>query len=405
METRVFITGLNIISALGLNAKENWKNLTQGNSGISRISLFDPSELETQIAGEVTSDFNQFYPQYIKKRAAKQMTRVTKMGVVCAKEMINKSNIDLNKFNKARCAVIMGIVTTGNSSIEKVTSSKNTVIKNMNNAPGAWIAMEYGFHGPNYAISTACSSSAYAIAQGYDLIRHGIADLVIAGGTDSTVNPEEIRGFNELYALSTENDIPEKASKPFSKDRSGFVIGEGAGMILLEAEHAAIKRNAHIYAEVAGYALTNEAYNIMAPRTDGKGMTETMKIAIENSGINKSDIDYINAHGTSTVLNDLFETIAIKEIFTKDAYNIPISSSKSMIGHTIGAAGAIESAITAMSIDANIITPTINLNNPDPDLDLDYVPNKRRMKKINAALVNSFGFGGHNATLVLKKYT
>jgi 3-oxoacyl-[acyl-carrier-protein] synthase II len=268
----------------------------------------------------------------------------------------------------------------------------------------AWISLDYQLMGPNFVVNTACASSAYAISLGYEMIRNNQADLVIVGGADSIVNFEEIEGFNSLYAISIENDYPEKASKPFSKNRDGFVIGEGAGILILESETSARKRNATIYAEVAGYAITSEGYNIMAPMKDGEGMAFTIEKAIQHAGIYKEEVDYINAHGTSTELNDRYETMAIKRVFGDHAYQIPVSSSKSMIGHTIGAAGAIEAIITILSIRNNMLTPTINLEVPDPDLDLDYVPNHSREKEINVALSNSFGFGGHNATLVFRKY-
>jgi len=264
--------------------------------------------------------------------------------------------------------------------------------------------MHFGLEGPNFTVNTACASSAYAMGLGYDMIRNGSADLVITGGADSTVNPEEIEGFNELYALSTRNDEPEKACRPFTKNRDGFVIGEGAGIVILESEESAKSRNADIFAEMAGYALTSEAYNIMAPQKDGIGMARTMRLALENSGVSTGEVDYINAHGTSTTLNDLYETMAIKQVFGRHAYSIPVSSSKSMIGHTIGAAGAIEASISALSIRHRLLTPTINYDLPDPELDLDYVPNNSRPHKINVALSNSFAFGGHNATVVLRKY-
>jgi len=274
----------------------------------------------------------------------------------------------------------------------------------MSNAIPAWISLHFGIEGPNFSVNTACASSAYAMGLGFDMIRSGAADIVITGGADSTINPEEINGFNELYALSTRNDDPPKASRPFSKDRDGFVIGEGAGIMILESEESAIKRNAEIFAEFAGYALTSEAYNIMAPKKDGEGMCETMRLALAGSGVKPSNVDYINAHGTSTNLNDQYETMAVKRLFGDRAYEIPVSSAKSMIGHTIAAAGAIEAAITAMSIRHQLITPTINYDVPDPDLDLDYVPNNSRSHKINVAISNSFAFGGHNATIVLKKH-
>ncbi|NVO03658.1 MAG: beta-ketoacyl-[acyl-carrier-protein] synthase family protein [Bacteroidetes bacterium] len=404
MSGKVVITGMNIISSLGLSLKENWDNLVAGKSGVKKISLFDPSHLQTQIAGQVSEKFEDYSLCYITKRMAKQMTRVSKMALVCAKDAVANSEIDFETFDKTRCAVILGVVSTSNSSVEVGTTAQNTIIKSMNNAMSAWISLEYKLLGPNYTVASACASSAYAIGLGFDLIKTGKADVVIVGGADSTINPEEIEGFNELYALSTENSNPEKASKPFSLNRDGFVIGEGAGILILESEESAKKRNAKIYAELVNYAITSEAYNIMAPMKDGEGIALTIESAIKNAGINKSEVDYINAHGTSTMLNDKYETLAIKRVFGEQAYKIPVSSTKSMIGHTVGAAGAIEAVVTVMTLNENTITPTINLDEPDPELDLDYVPNNARKQEVNCALSNSFAFGGHNATLVFKKY-
>jgi len=403
MSNKVVITGFNIISSLGLNADENWNNLVNGKSGVSRITLFDPSQLQTQIAAQVPDSFESLSQELIKKRQARQMTRVTRMAYICTKDLVNKENIDFESFDKSRCAVILGVVNTGNSSVEKGTNAKNRIIKGMNNAMPAWISMEYKLLGPSYTISTACASSAYAIAAGYDLIKNGKADLVIAGGADSIINPEEIEGFNELFALSIENKKPEKASKPFSKNRDGFVIGEGAGIMILESEASAKARNAKIYVELAGYGLTSEAYNIMAPMADGEGMAQTIETALKHAGIQKNKIDYISAHGTSTTLNDSFEVKAIKKVFGENAKSIPVSSQKSMIGHTVGAAGVIEGIITIQSILNQSLTPTVNLDDPDPELDLDFVPNQSRKHKIKVALSNSFAFGGHNATLVFRK--
>jgi len=298
----------------------------------------------------------------------------------------------------------MGVVNTGNSSTEKDTTPQNTVFKSMTNAMSAWISLDYQLTGPNFAVNTACASSAYAIALGFDMIQNNQADVIIAGGADSIINKEEIEGFNALYALSVSNDPPEKASKPFSRDRDGFVIGEGAGVMILEAEEIARRRGAGIYAEMAGYGITSEGYNIMAPMKDGEGMAFTMEKALRSAGIAKDQVDYINAHGTSTELNDHYETLAIKRVFGEQAGKIPVSSSKSMIGHTIGAAGTIEGIITVLSIYHNILTPTLNLDHPDPDLNLDFVPNRSRKHIVNVALSNSFGFGGHNSTLVFRKY-
>lgn len=404
MTRKVVITGLNIISSLGLDLKTNWENLIVGKSGVKKISLFDPSNLLTRIAAQVPDEFEEYSKNYIRKRIAKQMTRVTKMCFVCAKDAVEKSSINFEEFNKTRCAVILGAVSVSNTSVEKGTTTKNRIIKSMSNAMSAWLSLEYKLEGPNYTVNSACSSSAYAIGLGYDLIKTGKADIAIVGGADSIINPEEIEGFNELYALSVENEIPHKASKPFSKHRDGFVVGEGAGILILESEKSAIKRNAEIYAELSGYAISSEAYNIMAPMRDGEGMAKTMELALKNAHTKKQEVDYINAHGTSTTLNDKYETMAIKKVFGNLAYKIPVSSSKSMLGHTVGAAGAIEAIITVMSIINETITPTINYDIKDPELDLDYVPNKARKHKINCAVSNSFAFGGHNATLVFKKY-
>lgn len=403
-EIKVVVTGMNMISSLGLNLEENWKNLVEGKSGVSKIFLFDASDNQTQIAAQVPAEFDEYAHSFVRKRTSDLMTRVTRMCFVCAKEAITKSAMNFETLDRERCAVILGVVSTGNTSSEKGTTAQNRVIKSMSNAMSAWISMEYKLTGPNYTVASACASSAYALGLGFDMIRSGKADMVIVGGADSIVNKEEIEGFNELYALSVENSEPTKASKPFSKDRDGFVAGEGAGIIILESEASAKARNAKIYAEIAGYAITSEGYNIMAPEKDGEGIARTIRLALKNSNIGIDDVDYINAHGTSTTLNDKYETMAIKKVFGDRAYKIPVSSSKSMIGHTIGAAGVIELIITIMSINEGILTPTINLDIPDPELDLDYVPNRARKAEINCALSNSLAFGGHNAVIAVRKY-
>lgn len=404
MGHKVVVTGFNMITALGLDWEETWKNIQEGKSGVKKISLFDTSEIQTQIAAELPAEFANFSNEKIKKRISKQMTRVTQMSYVCAMEAIEKHQIDFEQMNKKRIGVIMGVVNTGDSSSEHGTNPKNMIIKRMNNAMSAWIGMRYNIEGPNFTTSSACSSSAFAIALGYDAIKAGRADMMIVGGADSIINKEEIEGFNEIYALSVQNDHPEKASCPFSRNRDGFVIGEGAGIMILESEESAKKRGAKIYAELVDYAFTNESYNIMAPKPDGEGMADTMEMALQNAGILKDEVSYINAHGTSTMLNDLYETQAIKKVFGERAYEIPVSSTKSMTGHTIGAAGAIEGIISVLAIKDDILPPTINYKEPDPELDLDYVPNQARNQKVKVALSNSFAFGGHNATLVFKRY-
>ncbi len=404
MSNKIVVTGINAITSLGLDFHETWSNLLKGKSGVKKITLFDTSENDTKIAAELPDNFDEYSSQFVKKRITKQMTRATKMCLVCAKKAVDQYNIDFEKLDKSRCGVVMGVVSTGNSSTETGTNDRNAIVKNMNNAMSAWIALEYKLEGPNYTISTACSSSAHAIGAAYDMIKNNRADLVIVGGADSTVNKEEINGFNAIFALSTENENPEKASKPFTKNRDGFVIGEGAGIIILESEEHAKARNAEIIAEIADYALTCESYNIMAPQKDGEGMAKTMRLALANAGVSPEKIDYINTHGTSTTLNDMYETKAIKKVFGDHAYKLAISSSKSMIGHTIGAAGVIEAIITINTIKTGIVTPTINYDEPDPELDLDYVPNKPREKEVNYAVSNSFAFGGHNSSIVIKKY-
>ncbi|MCK9399003.1 MAG: beta-ketoacyl-[acyl-carrier-protein] synthase family protein [Bacteroidales bacterium] len=403
MHKRVVITGMNIITSLGLDLQTSWENMVAGKNGVKPITLFDPAGLQTRIAAQVPDSFEEYASEYIRKRTAEQMTRVTKMCYVCAADAVRHAAIDFESQDKSRCAVILGVVSTANTSTEKGTTAKNKVLKSMSNAMSAWISLEYKLRGPNFTVSCACASSAYAIGIGYDMIKNGVADIVITGGADSIINREEIEGFNELYALSVNND-PEKACCPFSKDRDGFVIGEGAGIMILESEESALKRNARIYAELTGYAITSEAYNIMAPMKDGEGIMQTIETALKNAGVKPDEVGYINAHGTSTTLNDKYETMAIKKVFGDYAYKIPVSSTKSMIGHTVGAAGVIEGVVTVMSIYHDIITPTIHLDIPDPELDLDYVPNRTRKQPVRCAISNSFAFGGHNASLVFKKY-
>mgnify|MGYP001348709637 CR=1 FL=1 len=405
MAKKVVVTAVNMLTALGLDWEESWENLKEGKSGVKKITLFDASENQTQIAAQLPDEFEGKSSEIIKKRLAKQMTRVTQMAYMCAVEAIEKHNIDFENLDKKRIGVIMGVVNTGDSSTEKGTDSKNLILKRMNNAMSAWIGMKYNLEGPNFTTSSACSSSAFAVALGYDTIKSGRADMMIVGGADSIINKEEIEGFNELYAISLKNDAPEKASCPFSKNRDGFVIGEGAGILVLESEESAKARGAKIYAELVNYAFNNESYNIMAPKPDGEGMAETMELALKYAEVPKEDVNYINAHGTSTMLNDMYETMAIKKVFGERAYQIPVSSTKSMTGHTIGAAGAIEGVITVLAVHNAIVPPTINYDEPDPELGLDYVPNKVRKQDIKVALSNSFAFGGHNATLVFRKYS
>jgi 3-oxoacyl-[acyl-carrier-protein] synthase II len=389
-----------MMTPLGFDLEASWNGLVAGRSGIGRISLFDASNHQTQIAGELPGDFDEYARQFCTRRMAKQMARAIKMGYVCSKQAVERSGIVFDDYDKLRCAAIFGAADTGHSSIH---DDKYWIMKTMPHGVSAWVSQEYKLEGPNLTVTAACASSACAVAYAYDLIASNRADVVITGGASSIINPEHVRGFNEVGALSMANARPEKASRPFSIDRDGFVIGEGAGVLILEAEECAKARQATIYAEILGHGISSEAHNIMAPRPEGVGMAKTMGLALKCSEIATDRVDYINAHGTSTPLNDKYETMAVKEVFRDRVYKIPISSAKSMIGHTAGACGAIEAVITVMSIRSKILTPTIGYT-PDPELDLDYVPNQSRHKEVNVALSNSFGFGGCNATLVFGRY-
>lgn len=399
---RTLITGMGMVTPLGMNLETTWYGLVSGRSGVGKITLFDASQYETRIAAEVNSEFEKCVESQLPKRIRKQMTRTTRMSMAAASEAIKNSGIDFEKCDKSRVAVIMGVITTSYNEMEREKSDSSIIVKSMPNAPSAWITINYRLEGPNFNVSTACASSAYAIGLGHQMIQSNMADIVIVGGADSHISPECIKGFNQILAMSVRNDTPETASRPFSLSRDGFVMGEGAGVLILESEKIARERGAAIYSEVAGYAITSEAADITAPKKNGVGMVKTIKKALENSGVNPDEVDYINAHGTSTYLNDKYETMAIKECFGERAKSISISSSKSMLGHSLGASGAIEGIITALSIHNKIITPTINLYDPDPELDLDYTPNMAKSRDIKVALSNSFGFGGHNAVLVFK---
>ncbi|OPY83952.1 MAG: 3-oxoacyl-(acyl-carrier-protein) synthase 2 [Syntrophorhabdus sp. PtaU1.Bin153] len=394
---------MGLVTSLGIDLAESWTNLVAGKSGIRPITLFDASGSHTRIAGEVNNQIREVAKQYISKRNLRQMTRLSEMTIVCARQAIEDSQIDLEKLDKDRTGVIIGATNSGYNGIEK-NNSTHSILKGMLNSLSAWISLQCGFKGPNFTVTTACSSASYGIGIAYDMIKSGTADLMVAGGSDTMISEEGIGGFNELLALSESNHLTEKASRPFDKNRDGFVMGEGGGIMILESLESAQRRGAKIYCELGGYGIASESYNILAPEKDGEGMARTMGLALRNSGVNPEEVQYINAHGTSTTLNDLYETRAIKKVFGDLAYKIPISSSKSMIGHTLGAAGGIEAVITAKTIHEGIITPTINYETPDPDCDLDYVPNQSRKCCVDVAISNSFAFGGHNATLVLRKH-
>lgn len=408
---RAVITGLSLITPLGIGIEENWHKLLKGESGISRIAAFDTQDFTTQIGGEI-KDFNP--EEYMDKREAKRMDRFAQFSVAATKMALADAALDLSELNPEEVAVMIGSGIGGISTWEEqhmifLKKGPNRVspffipmlIANMG-ASNAAIAL--GARGPNYAIVSACASGAHSIGEALRLIREGRAKVVFAGGSEASLTPLALAGFCSMKALSTRNEEPERASRPFDAQRDGFVLSEGAGVVVVEELEFARKRGGRIYGELIGYGMSCDAYHITAPDPNGKGAILCIESALKDAGIGKDDVDYINAHGTSTQLNDVSETIAIKSVFGERAYDIPISSTKSMIGHLLGAAGAVEFVVSLLSIRDNIIHPTINYEYPDPRCDLDYVPNKAREKTVNVILSNSFGFGGHNVTLIARRF-
>ena len=408
---RVVVTGLGLITPLGLGVETSWQNLVNGKSGIRKISSFDVSAFPTQIAGEVVN----FNPEdYIEFKEVKKMDRFIHFAVAAATLALNDSGLKITDSNSDRVGVLVGSGMGGLHAIEyyhSVLLEKGPrritpffiPMLTINLAAGQ-ISIKFGAKGPNSAISTACATGSHSIGDAFKIIQRGDADAVIAGGTEAVITPMAVGGFNAMRALSTRNDEPEKASRPFDVDRDGFVIGEGAGIIILESLHHATDRGAKIYAEIVGYGMTADAYHITSPPPGGEGAARCMTLALKDSGIGHSEVDYINAHGTSTKYGDEIESQAIKAVFREHAYKVAISSTKSMMGHLLGAAGGVEAVISVLSIVNDMALPTINLDNPDPECDLDYIPHKARKMKINYALSNSFGFGGTNACLLFKKF-
>jgi 3-oxoacyl-[acyl-carrier-protein] synthase II len=408
---RAVITGLSLLTPLGIEVEKNWRRLLEGESGISHITFFDASAFSSQIGGEVR-DFNP--EEYIDKREARRMDRFAQFSVAAAKMAIADAGLDMEKLKPEEVAVIMGSGIGGIATWEEqhrifLEKGPNRVSPFfipmlISDMAAAHIAIAFKAMGANYATVSACASGANAIGEALRLIREERAKVVIAGGSEACLTPLALAGFCSMRALSTRNDEPEKASRPFDAKRDGFVLSEGAGVVIVEEMEFAKKRGARIYAELLGYGLSCDAYHITAPEPNGKGAVLSMEFALKDAGISKEEVDYINAHGTSTQLNDATETLAIKQVFGQRAYEIPISSTKSMIGHLLGAAGAVEFIVCLLSIRDNIIHPTINYEYPDPDCDLDYVPNKAREKKVDVTMSNSFGFGGHNVTLIAKRF-
>jgi 3-oxoacyl-[acyl-carrier-protein] synthase II len=410
-ERRVVITGVGMITPLGVGTDVSWNGLIAGNPGIRRITQFDASAFPTQIAGEVVG----FNPEdYIELKEIKKMDRFIHFAVAAATVAMNDSGLQITDGNAERIGVIVGSGMGGLHSIEHYHSvylekgpkriSPFFIPMLIVNLASGQISIRFGAKGPNSAVTTACATGSHSIGDAFKIIQRGDADAMIAGGTEAVITPLGIGGFNAMKALSTRNHEPEKASRPFAIDRDGFIMGEGAGILVLESLENAANRGARIYAELAGYGMTADAYHITAPSPGGEGGARCMKLALRDGGIAPAEIDYINAHGTSTKYGDELETNAIKTVFGEHAYKLCVSSTKSMTGHLLGAAGGVEAVITALCIYHDHVPPTINLDNPDPECDLDYVPHKSRKMPVNYALTNSFGFGGTNACLVLKKF-
>ena len=404
---KVVITGLGTVNPLGNNTKTYWNNLVKGKNGISKITLFDTDQFKVKIAGETKIDLN----SYFNTKELNKLDRFSAFSIIAADEALKDSQ--LKDFSPNRVGVIIGSGIGGINSLEEqhtrlLKSPKRVspyfIPKMISDIAPGHISIKHGFKGPNYSVVSACASSNHAIGNAYNLIKYGDADIVVTGGSEAGISPLSIAGFMNMKALTENSDIS-NASRPFDLKRDGFVMGEGAGILILESLSSAINRNAKIYCEMTGYGATADAYHLTSPHNNGHGAIQSMKIAIKNSKINTKEIDYINAHGTSTYYNDKIETLAIKKVFNSHAYELNISSIKSMIGHLLGAAGSVEAISTVLSIYNSFIPPTINQKNHDTNCDLNYTPNKGIKKNINNALSNNFGFGGHNASILFSKHT
>ena len=407
---RVVVTGLGVVSPLGTGTEKNWSAITSGQSGINTITRFDASDLPTQIAGEV-KDFDA--AKFIEKKEIKKMDLFIQYGLAAAEMALQDSGLEITDANAERVGVLVGSGLGGLPAIEKY---HNVMLERgykritpffipmliINLAPGH-ISIKFGAKGPNLSSVSACATGTHSIGDAYHMIARGDADAMFAGGTESTITKLAIGGFNVMKALSTRNDDPLTASRPFEKNRDGFVMAEGAGILILEDYESAKKRGADIYCEVIGYGLSSDAYHLTQPAAGGEGAARCIKMALNNAGLNPEEVDYINAHGTSTHFNDLYETMAIKKVFGDHAQKLMVSSTKSMTGHGLGAAGGIEAAFSVLTLKHGIVPPTINYLESDPECDLDYVPNEARQAECQVAISNSFGFGGTNATLAFRK--
>jgi len=410
-ERRVVITGIGVVSPVGNDLKTFWQSLKAGRSGIGRIASFDPEKFDCQIAGEARG--YEPTPHYKTPKDVRRTDRYTQLAMGAAKMSLDDSGLDLAATDLDRTGVMIGSGVGGLATMETQVAqmqikgpdrtSPFMIPMMISNMASGFISMEHGLRGPNMAIVTACATANHCMGEAWRIIKFGDADVILAGGSEACVVPVGIAGFAAMRALSVRNDAPERASRPFDKDRDGFVMGEGAGVIILEEYEHAKKRGAEIYCELAGYGLTADAYHMSAPSPGGEGAARCMAMAMKHAKLNPEEIDYINAHGTSTPVGDVCETKAMKRAFGEHAKKgLAVSSTKSMTGHLLGAAGAIEMAACVMAMRDGVMPPTINLDNPDPECDLDYVPNVAREKKIKAAISNSFGFGGHNSSLLIK---
>lgn len=408
---RVVATGLGVVAPNGIGVETFWENLVNGVSGIDRITRFDASCHDTKIAAEV----KRFDPLlYMEKKEVKKMDRFIHYALAGAIMAVDDAQLTVKEVERSRIGVLIG---TGMGGIPALEETHKTLLEKgpgrispffipsiITNLASGHIAIRFGLRGPNSCVSTACATGNHAVGDSFELIRRGMADVMFAGGTEAVISPLTIGGFSAMKALSTRNDAPQRASRPFDLGRDGFVMGEGAGVLILEELDHALRRGAKIYAELKGYGMSADAYHMTAPEPEGAGAIASMTLALESAGIQPEEVDYINAHGTSTPAGDTAETKAIKKVFGDHAYRLAVSSIKSMTGHLLGAAGGIEAVATVLTLHHGVIPPTINYDEPDPECDLDYVPNKARKVEVRVAFSNSFGFGGTNATLVFKQY-
>jgi 3-oxoacyl-[acyl-carrier-protein] synthase II len=410
-ERRVVVTGLGAVTPIGLGKDAFWSALKSGTNGIGRITHFDPSAFDSQVAGQV-KDLDP--TQYVDKKEARRLSHFILFAIAASKMALKDAGLEINDSNAPQVGTLIGSGIGGIKFLEdqaRILFEKGPskcspfmVPMMINDMAAGMVSIHTGAKGPNSCTTTACASGTHSIGDAFEIIKRGDADAMIAGGAEAAITPLGIAGFCSAQALSTTNDTPEKASRPFDLNRNGFVMGEGAGIVILEELESAKKRGANIYAEVIGYGMSGDAFHMTAPHSEGDGVIRAIEAALKDAKINPEEVSYINAHGTSTQLNDKLETMAIKKVFGEHAKNIPISSTKSMIGHLLGAAGGVEFVACAMSIKEDFIHPTINYETPDPNCDLDYVPNKGRETKVNIAMSNSLGFGGHNAIIIARKF-